>query len=80
MNHAPTLGEVVRSFKAASTRLIRKAGHLDFAWQRNYYEHVIRNEGELDRIRLYIQANPLNWAKDEDNPLIAGSRNPFGPA
>ncbi len=38
-------------------------------WQRNYYEHVIRNEGELFRIRDYIQNNPLKWDLDRENPL-----------
>ena len=38
-------------------------------WQRNYYEHVIRNENELDRITEYIQNNPLKWDLDRENPL-----------
>ena len=37
-------------------------------WQRNYYEHVIRTEKELDKVRRYIQENPANWAEDVDNP------------
>jgi len=37
-------------------------------WQRNYYEHVIRNEADLNRIRDYIQSNPANWEEDEENP------------
>ena len=41
-------------------------------WQRNYYEHVIRNENELDRITEYIQNNPLKWDLDRENP---SSRN-----
>lgn len=39
----------------------------DNVWHRNYYEHVIRDEVELDRIRLYIQDNPRRWAEDEEN-------------
>ena len=38
-------------------------------WQRNYYEHVIRNENELNRITEYIQNNPLKWDLDRENPL-----------
>jgi hypothetical protein len=38
-------------------------------WQRNYYEHIIRNENELNRIREYIQNNPLEWDLDRENPL-----------
>ncbi len=35
-------------------------------WQRNYYERVIRNDGELNAIREYIFANPANWEQDEE--------------
>ncbi len=68
INPAPTLGEMVRAYKAASTRLIRQAGTPDFAWQRNYYEHVIRDEESLDRIRQYILDNPARWTFDRENP------------
>ena len=68
MNHAPTLGEMVRAYKAASTRLIRQAGTTDFAWQRNYYEHVVRDEESLNRIRQYVLDNPARWAFDHENP------------
>jgi REP element-mobilizing transposase RayT len=37
--------------------------------QRNYYEHIVRNEEELNNIRIYIVNNPLNWEFDGDNPL-----------
>jgi hypothetical protein len=42
-------------------------------WQRNYYEHVIRNERELERIREYVATNPLKWALDRENPQRTGS-------
>ena len=71
MNRAPTLGECVRTFKAASTRLIRVGGNEEFAWQRNYYEHLIRDDDELGRIREYIGANPGNWDSDENNILTS---------
>ena len=70
MNHAPTLGEIVRAYKAASTRLIRQAGTPDFAWQRNYYEHVVRDEESLNRIRKYILDNPARWEFDRENPSV----------
>ena len=38
-------------------------------WQRNYYEHIIRNEKELTRIREYIKNNPAQWDTDKDNPF-----------
>lgn len=68
INHAPTLGEMVRAYKAASTRFIRQTGAPDFAWQRNYYEHVARDEDSLNRIRQYIVDNPARWQFDRDNP------------
>ena len=69
INRAPTLGEIVRTFKAASTRRIRRMGQDGFAWQRNYYEHIIRDEYSLIRIREYIVNNPAQWALDCENPL-----------
>ena len=35
-------------------------------WQRNYYEHIIRDQNDLDRVRRYIRHNPLNWQKDRE--------------
>jgi putative transposase len=37
-------------------------------WQRNYHEHVIRDEAESARVRCYIDENPLRWAFDQENP------------
>jgi putative transposase len=68
MNRAPTLGEIVRTYKAVSTHLIRRTMKSDFAWQRNYYEHVIRDDQSLEHIRDYIVNNPARWADDEENP------------
>ena len=42
-------------------------------WQRNYYEHVIRNEDKLNKIRQYIQFNPLKWHLDRENPERTGT-------
>ena len=63
------LGSVVRAFKAASTRLIRTAGLAAFVWQPNYYDHIVRTEADLQRIREYIAANPARWDEDPQNPL-----------
>ena len=70
-----TLSVVIRTYKAAVTTLCRRAGH-DFAWQRNYFEHVVRDEDDLSRIRRYIRDNPLCWDLDENNPAceLAGSK------
>jgi putative transposase len=44
-------------------------------WQRNYYEHVVRGENELHRIREYIANNPLQWEMDRENPLRIADRS-----
>jgi len=41
-------------------------------WQRNYYEHIIRDENELNHICEYIMSNPANWRDDENNPDMLG--------
>lgn len=61
----PHLGEIVRTFKAASTRLIRKAGTHNFAWQENYWEEVIRSCTRKEVLRNYILRNPERWEKDK---------------
>ena len=63
---------VIRSFKSAVTKRINEQRGTPGAhvWQRNYYEHIIRNEESLDRIRQYIANNPLRWAFDRENPDI----------
>ena len=42
-------------------------------WQRNYYEHIIRNENELNKIREYIHNNPINWQLDRENSKRIGN-------
>jgi putative transposase len=65
-----TLGAILRGFKAATTKHFReRRQHLQAAiWQRNYYEHVVRNDEELTRIREYIVNNPAQWELDRENP------------
>jgi REP element-mobilizing transposase RayT len=63
------LSEVVRAFKSFSARRInslRKTQGIP-VWQRNYYEHVIRDEKDLQAKRDYILSNPLNWERDDEN-------------
>jgi REP element-mobilizing transposase RayT len=38
-------------------------------WQRSYYEHIVRKDDDLNRIREYIVNNPLQWGMDDENPL-----------
>ena len=65
-----TLAVIVRTYKAAVTSTCRRAGHAEFGWQRNYYEHVIRDEADLDRTRQYVLDNPQRWDIDRDDPAL----------
>ena len=69
-----SLGAIVRAFKSATTRRINQIRNTlgQPVWQRNYYEHIIRNEDELDLIRGYIVDNPLRWHLDRENPERVG--------
>ena len=59
-----SLGEIIRAFKGATTHYIRTKLRPDFAWQEDYYEHIVRNDKDLDRIRKYIFDNPVRWESD----------------
>ncbi len=64
------LPQVVGFFKMNSAKrinLLRGTPGVP-VWQRGYYEHVVRSEAELERIRQYIQDNPLGWVDDPENP------------
>jgi putative transposase len=67
---ARSLPTIIGAFKSASTKQINEMRGTPGAplWQRNYFEHVIRNEAELNRVREYIAANPARWAEDTNNP------------
>ncbi|KKT40386.1 hypothetical protein A3K29_03230 [Candidatus Collierbacteria bacterium RIFOXYB2_FULL_46_14] len=64
---APTVGNIVGLFKSECTKEIRRiSNNTDLCiWQRNYYEHIVRDEGDLNRIQEYILNNPINWERDE---------------
>ncbi len=64
-----SLGAIIRAYKSAVAYAINKLENSRGAvvWQRNYYEHIIRNEKEMDIIARYIYYNPLNWQMDRDN-------------
>jgi putative transposase len=68
----PVIGSIptiIRTYKSAVTRRIGRELNSTGIWQRNYYEHVIRNHEEWDRIRRYIESNPSRWAEDNENPM-----------
>lgn len=77
MDSAPTLGVVVQMFKRYTTveyiKMVKQNVVPPFdkrLWQRNYWEHIVRNENELGRIRNYIRQNPQNWKSDRLNETL----------
>ncbi|WP_242042612.1 transposase [Leptolyngbya sp. FACHB-541] len=69
-----SIGAIIQNFKSISTQKINRLfyrSHHRQVWQRNYYEHIIRNEKSLHDIRQYIHYNPISWQQDQlhpDNP------------
>ncbi len=81
---APTVGDIVGAFKSLTTvhytrgiKTYRWPPFLRHLWQRNYYEHIIRNEESLNRIREYIVNNPIQWDLDRENPVGAIHESPL---
>lgn len=66
----PSLGNVMAYFKYQSAKHINAMRQTvaTSVWQRNYYEHIIRSEASLNRIRQYVLDNPARWTFDRDNP------------
>jgi REP element-mobilizing transposase RayT len=69
------LGRIIQWFKTMTTneylREVRNSDWPQFPgrlWQRNYYEHIIRNSVELENIRRYIRINPNSWVSDPEHP------------
>ncbi len=80
-----TLGAVVGAYKSLTTvefvRGVKSLGWSPFPgklWQRNYYEHIIRDEEALDRIRQYIADNPARWMEDPENPVRLPTESSVG--
>jgi len=76
-----TLGDVMHRYKTLTTKRyidgVREAQWPPFRrrlWQRDYYEHIIRDASALQRIRIYIERNPLRWRTDAHNPVGKASR------
>jgi hypothetical protein len=73
---SPTIGDIVGAFKSITTHEyiigVKNNNWPEFnkkLWQRNYYEHIIRNEKSLNKIREYIINNPFKWDTDRNNPV-----------
>ena len=70
--HSPsgTIGAIIRGFKSASTKrinILRNSLRTPI-WQRNYYEHIIRDDKDLDNVREYITNNPFKWLSEKEIP------------
>jgi len=65
-----SLSAIIQNFKSVSTRKFNQGRKVTgwHVWQRNYYEHIVRNETDLKRIQKYIAENPLKWDLDQLNP------------
>lgn len=74
----PNLSTIIGYFKYQSTRQINGARQTPRAkvWQRSFYDHVIRDDDSLNRVRSYIETNPLRWHLDREN-LAARARDDF---
>ncbi len=64
---AGSLGVILRSYKSAVARWAGLNGYQHFAWQARFYDHIIRNNQSLYKIRQYILDNPINWTIDKEN-------------
>ncbi len=65
----PIIGSIptiIRPYKAAVARRAKREMGMVNIWQRNYYEHIVRNQVELDEITKYIDANPEHWTDDPE--------------
>ncbi len=61
-----TVSSIIGGYKSAVTKHAHRLG-FEFAWQRNYWEHIIRNKTEYNRIAQYIIDNPVRWKNDKLN-------------
>ncbi len=74
--YRPRLGSVVGTFKSLCVHdwldHIKQNGlhAVGKVWQRSYYDHIIRDEDDLNRIRQYVQSNPFCWESDRENPQV----------
>ena len=68
-----SLGAIMAQFKRAATLRINhlRGTHGQPVWHRNYYEHIIRNDDTLNRIREYVHTNPQRWHLDKYNPAAS---------
>lgn len=75
-----SLGAIVGNFKSVTSRRVNRMRKTPGTplWQRNYHEHIIRNERELNGIRQYIHDNPARWLDDAENPITSYPKESSG--
>ncbi len=73
-----SLSAIMQNFLSVTTRKINRIRKTpgQKLWQRNFWEHIIRNENDLNRIRAYIQNNPSKWQSDRTNPFRSRNNDP----
>lgn len=59
-----SVSTIIRSYKSAVTKHANRLG-FENGWQTRFYDHIIRNDAEYQRISDYIVNNPKNWGKDK---------------
>ena len=64
------LSKMIKSLKDVATKEIRRKYRKDFRWHRSFYDRIVRNQSELERIRKYIKDNPKKWNSDKNNPNL----------
>lgn len=65
-----SLSSIIRGLKIGVTKWCRQNNQENFAWQKSFYDRIIRDEEELNRMREYILQNPVNWENDSNNLSI----------
>ena len=73
-----TLSNIVGAFKTTAATHVNELRRVigQAVWQKSFYDRIVRNERELQRIHEYIRNNPIQWAEDRDNPAGLKFRSP----
>jgi putative transposase len=60
-----SLSQLMGAFKTTVSKQIHLLGFIEFAWQRSFHDHIIRDDKSFERISCYIKDNPVNWKQDK---------------
>ncbi len=64
------LSKIMHSFKSSVTRDVRRdCSDITFGWQNSFFDHIIRDDKSLYKIRKYIRENPIRWMIDKNNNI-----------